>query len=261
MVAAFANNVQNLYTRLGVPLDSFSNVTLNLRGIESTFESILDDMLLGMSSAQVMLTNGEGIATAPVTATVNAVAIGQSGYIYAIAAFNFLVLILCLFEAITTRGWSQLTNFDYNNLGKLIVATSIGGRAIGSNAVNRPSTAHAAHVRVSSTATGMTALCAANVAADSNRGSNQDLHMGGTSYQLHEWQAESSEYKPVSQIKRKPVSGIWNRDVADYGPVSSMEAGDEISGVHHRQSRPGWGRLNSDYQPLALSQLSPLDSR
>ena len=252
--------MQNEYTRRGVWNGNFTDEALNLLGIEHAFESILDDILLGMSSAQIMLTGGAGTTTTTASAVVNAIAVGQSGYIYAIATFNFLVLIMFLFEATTTRCWDQMTRFDYNNLGKLIIATSIGGKAIGANSLDRPSVAHRAHVRVSTTSTGVTALSAANVIADLNRESNQGSDFGGTSYQLNDWTAGTTEYNPVSQIKRKPVSTTWMKGTTDdYGPVSSMEPGEEISGVHHRPA--GWKRLNSDYQPLALAPLSPLDLR
>jgi hypothetical protein len=87
---------------------------------------MLDDMLMGFSGAQLMITPG-GNHTAPVNATVAAVVIGEGTYIYAIMALNFLFVGIFVIETTRTRGWSQLKKFDYNNLSSLVVA-EVNGR-------------------------------------------------------------------------------------------------------------------------------------
>jgi hypothetical protein len=86
---------------------------------------MLDDMLMGFSGAQLMITPG-GNHTTPVNATVAAVVIGEGTYIYAIMALNFLFVGIFVVEAIRTRGWSKLKKFDYNNLSSLVVAKMNG---------------------------------------------------------------------------------------------------------------------------------------
>jgi hypothetical protein len=108
-------------------LSTFPNDTpKNLLGVEKAFESMLDDMLMGFSGAQLMITPG-GNHTAPVNATVAAVVIGEGTYIYAIMALNFLFVGIFVIETTRTRGWSQLKKFDYNNLSSLVVA-KVNGR-------------------------------------------------------------------------------------------------------------------------------------
>lgn len=157
-------------------------------------------MLTGMAGAQMMLTNSTGTAAADVKAFVNAVAIGQKGYIYAIAVFDFAILFLYMVEALRTSGWRMLSTFDYNNLVKLVIATSIGGNAVGDYAVKNPATAHRAHVRVDITGRG-TALSAANI--DSNFSHSSDI-LQSDSYPLADWRKSSAVYTPVASRALEP---------------------------------------------------------
>lgn len=106
-----------------------------MRGIEQAFESILDDLLLGISSAQLVLSDGTGVVNTPATANVQVVSIGQGIYIYAVAGINFVILILYAFEAFRTRVWSRLDSFDYTNLTSLVLAVSTGGKSIAEQAI------------------------------------------------------------------------------------------------------------------------------
>ena len=144
----------------------FSNVNINLRGIEHSFESIIDDMLSNIAAAQMMLTNATGMAPADVTARYTAIVLGEKGYIFAITAINFALLALYLFEAFRTMGWRKLSTFDYNNLAKIVVATSVGGQAVGDYALKTPTRAQCAHVIVDSSDRRGAVLRAADV--DSN---------------------------------------------------------------------------------------------
>lgn len=49
-------------------------------------------MLLGFSSAQLILVPGGSVMNDNVLATIGAVKFGTAGYIYAIAVFNFILL-------------------------------------------------------------------------------------------------------------------------------------------------------------------------
>ncbi len=127
------SNVQNAYVRAGVEINNYSDPSINLFGVAQAFESMLDDILLGISGAQLMLAP-DGNVSASVNATVHAVRIGEGNYIYGIAALNFAVVALFMVEAVRTGGWKRLTSFNYNDLTSVILATSIGGSGIGDRA-------------------------------------------------------------------------------------------------------------------------------
>jgi hypothetical protein len=110
-------------------MTNFTNTALNLQGIAETFESILDDMLVSLSSTQLILsTNGR--RSVPVDATINAVKLGQASYIYSIAALNLVIVALFVFKIVRTRGWVTLPKFNYNDLSNVVTA-GIGEQAFG----------------------------------------------------------------------------------------------------------------------------------
>jgi hypothetical protein len=63
---------------------------VKLLGVSQSLESMLDDMLLGFSSAQLMLVAGGNLTNNNVLATVGAVKFGTAEYIYAVAVLNLL---------------------------------------------------------------------------------------------------------------------------------------------------------------------------
>ena len=139
---AFVSNVQNAYRLAGVQDQNFSNTAINLQGVAATFESILDDLLLGISSAQLILSpNGSNSTTA--NATVNAVQIGEARYVYSVAAITLIILLIFAEEVISTQYWKKLSKFNYNDLASVVVATSKGGDAIGTQAAARDMYLHA----------------------------------------------------------------------------------------------------------------------
>jgi hypothetical protein len=91
---------------------------------------MLDDMLAGISSAQLMIGPSNGRIPVPAIATVDSIAIGEARYIYAMTVLNFILVALFLAEALRTRGWAQLSKFDYNNLHSVVIASSDGGRGV-----------------------------------------------------------------------------------------------------------------------------------
>lgn len=99
-----------------------------LLAITNSFESIIDDILLGLSSSQIVI--AKSMDQVPVTAVVGAIRIGQASYIYAIAAVNLLLVFLALFELFRTHIWRHLLLFDYRDIKSVMVATSISGTAI-----------------------------------------------------------------------------------------------------------------------------------
>ncbi len=143
-IPVFYSNVQNVYQRYNLSLTTFPTETShNLLGVEQALESMFDDMLAGLASANLIIGPPDGQSTQPANTTVSSIAIGEASYIYAIAAINFLLVALFVAEALRTRGWTNLSRFNYNDLHSVIIASSVGGKGIAEKAVKatgRPGT-------------------------------------------------------------------------------------------------------------------------
>ena len=98
---------------------------------------MLDDMLLGFSSAQLMLVPGGNVTNNDVLVTVGAVKFGTAGYVYAVLILNFILVALLIEEAVVHRGWKGLAKFNYNDMKSVVVASSMGGPAIADRVVER----------------------------------------------------------------------------------------------------------------------------
>ncbi|KAF2797974.1 hypothetical protein K505DRAFT_396502 [Melanomma pulvis-pyrius CBS 109.77] len=103
-----------------------------LAGLEQAFLAMTDDMLVAYGSAQLVVGGFSQATTALVH--VNALRFGTPGYIYAIFSINSLVVLAFVAEALRTRRWRKLIDFDYLDSRRLVVGSSLGGRGI-SNAV------------------------------------------------------------------------------------------------------------------------------
>jgi hypothetical protein len=108
---------------------------MTLRGIEDSLTSMLDNVLLAYSSAQLMIANDT--SEVPTTALITSIRVGEPIYIYAIAAINFLLVLVFLLEAARTKGWKGLKKFDYMDIKSVVIGTSIGGTAIANAAARR----------------------------------------------------------------------------------------------------------------------------
>ena len=120
-------NVQNAYQNYNISLTDFSNTDINLGGVAQTFESMLDDMFLGLSSDQPELFPN-GTVVIPAKATVNAIRIGNAIYIYSITALNFIVMAIFAVEAFRHQDWKQLGRFNYSNLAHARCRCEFPGR-------------------------------------------------------------------------------------------------------------------------------------
>lgn len=96
-----------------------------LYAISRSFESLLDDYLADLSSAQIMIANDTQEVAA--TAIVGAVKFGQKTWIYAALIINFLMVWVFVFEFFRTNRWKQLLRFDYRDIKSLIIASSLRG--------------------------------------------------------------------------------------------------------------------------------------
>lgn len=111
-------------------MTDFSNTDVNLGGVAETFESMFDDMLLGLSSAQLMLVPN-GTVVVPALAVVGAVRLGNTVYTYSVMALTFVIAGIFAVEAVRHNAWKQLGTFNYNNLSHVVTGSSLGGSFIG----------------------------------------------------------------------------------------------------------------------------------
>ena len=107
---------------------SLSEATSTLAGLENSITAMLDDILVGYASAQLVV--GKDYTNTSITIEQEAIRLGEGVYIYAVAALNVLALLLVIGEAVRTRLWNDLIEFDYLDLRDLVIGTSQGGRGI-----------------------------------------------------------------------------------------------------------------------------------
>lgn len=74
------------------------------------------------------------VYVAPVTLSRSGVRIGQSVYIYAVAAVNFALVLLSLSEAVGTRVWKGFSRWNFADVKSLVVGTAKGGAAVAAEA-------------------------------------------------------------------------------------------------------------------------------
>ncbi|KAJ5833276.1 hypothetical protein N7474_001587 [Penicillium riverlandense] len=106
-----------------------------LRGLENAVISLVDDMLVGYASAQMMV----GRFTAPVSAEVrvSALQVGSRVYITASTTLAAVIAFLIVIEAVRVRGWGAVPVFDYLDQRMLILSVSRGGQGIAKYAGDR----------------------------------------------------------------------------------------------------------------------------
>ena len=97
-----------------------------LTGLTNSVSAVLDDVLVGYASAQLMV--GNQSTRTEVVVTDLALKIGQRVYIIAIFAFNLVVVILVFEEAMRTTFWKGLEIWDYMDIEAVIVSSLKGGR-------------------------------------------------------------------------------------------------------------------------------------
>lgn len=68
--------------------------------------------------------------TAPAFITLNTIQIGEGRYIIAITVFNAFLILVVIVEAIRTRGWKTLVDFNYMDPRDLFIGSSRGGQEL-----------------------------------------------------------------------------------------------------------------------------------
>jgi hypothetical protein len=93
-----------------------------LSGLSNSISAMVDDMLVSYASAQLMVANDT--QTAPVTITIKALQLGEREYTIIVVILNTILILLVVEEALRTRGWRELTDFNYMNPRNLLVESS-----------------------------------------------------------------------------------------------------------------------------------------
>ncbi|KAJ7198998.1 hypothetical protein GGX14DRAFT_401629 [Mycena pura] len=131
----FISNIQNAALAHN---SSVNDTSIVLEGISSSLESMIDDLLLSVASAQLEIAwNDSAVADSANTAftdvTVAAMRVGTFPYVVIIATLNFLIVAIYLVEFARTRAWRGLPLFDYTDIASVVVAVSRGGQELGAS--------------------------------------------------------------------------------------------------------------------------------
>ncbi len=90
----------------------------------NALEKILEDMLIGYASVQLMIQEGSTPVSAAVT--IAALRVGNDVYIYAIFAINVAVMLFVLVEVLRTGGWRGVAALDYLDPAALVFVAKAG---------------------------------------------------------------------------------------------------------------------------------------
>jgi len=132
-----ATNVNYAALRAGISntlvlSESFGNMTYDtmVNGTAEAFVSLVDNVLVGFASAQIMVANDTQIIATNFCRP--ALRLGNNTYIYILLGFSLLLVVIYLEEAGRTRLWRRLTPFDTTSIKCAII-----GGAAGSNSAIR----------------------------------------------------------------------------------------------------------------------------
>lgn len=135
-----------IISSLGTPLEHNTrfitqrNSTLNsndsaLLSVEYGAGTLLDNLFVANGQSQMFLL--ENSTTAPLAVRYHAVKLGSDKYIYGVLVTNLLMLLLITAEALRTRWWKGVTEFDFTDIQDIGRAASAGGTAIASSCLAR----------------------------------------------------------------------------------------------------------------------------
>jgi hypothetical protein len=105
----------------GRPL-SIENATLP--GLQNSINAMIDSMLTGYASAQIMVARETRIVKA--TVGVQAMRFGDFKYILAVAVISFATLVLIAVDAWRTKVWTRRPELDFMNTNDLIMGMAAG---------------------------------------------------------------------------------------------------------------------------------------
>ena len=123
---SFAGSIGNYNISQANSSISLTEATSTLTGLTNSVSAMLDDILIGYASAQLMVGN-QSIVTDAIVTTM-ALKIGQRIYIDAMFTFNLVLIVIVFEELIRTKAWKGLQKWDYMDIGTLIVSSFEGGK-------------------------------------------------------------------------------------------------------------------------------------
>ncbi|PYI22376.1 hypothetical protein BO99DRAFT_440850 [Aspergillus violaceofuscus CBS 115571] len=106
-----------------------------LAGITNVYVSLIDDILAGYASAQLMV--GGFTQQTAATVTVEAFRVGSHPYIVCVFATSLGLLLVVAAEMVRTRLWRGLPRWDYMEMKMVVAAASNGGRGIAERAAEK----------------------------------------------------------------------------------------------------------------------------
>ena len=119
---ALMHNIAN------VPVGPGNVSVSNLLGVSDSVDSFIDNILLSYASAELMIT--KDFLPSDVVSEEEAIVFGKPVYIYLIFTTNLIIFLVYFAEALRTRGWRDLTTFNYMDVKTVIVGASMGGTGI-----------------------------------------------------------------------------------------------------------------------------------
>ena len=127
---AFNASIENYKSAHNISMDkygsgNFSKAPGNLPGITNSMTAMIDDVLIGFASAQIMVSHETLLV--PAQSYVPAVEFGEEKYVYAIFVVNIIVVLFVIAQAAVTRLWRHMPVFDCLDPRSIIVAASKGG--------------------------------------------------------------------------------------------------------------------------------------
>ena len=99
-----------------------------LYGISEAVDSFIDNILLSYALAELIIT--KDFVPINVTAGEATIVFGTPVYTYLIFITNLIIFLVYIAEALRTRGWRDLTTFNYVDVKTVIIGTSMGGTGI-----------------------------------------------------------------------------------------------------------------------------------
>ncbi|KAE8451715.1 hypothetical protein EG329_003172 [Mollisiaceae sp. DMI_Dod_QoI] len=130
-------NINNKISQQALSDQSQPQDVATLQGIAESIETLIDDSLLATASAQLMIANDYHTITPTVYR--NGLRIGEKRVVVTLVIVNALIVVLFIEEALRTRNWNTLPKFDYSKIESIIVATSLGGSALGDAVLSKSS--------------------------------------------------------------------------------------------------------------------------
>ena len=117
-----------MYNIANVPVVPGNISASNLLGVSDAVDSFIDNIILAYASADLMIAKDS--VPSNVTSEEAAIKFGTTLYIYLIFITNLIIFLVYIAEAFRTRGWRDLTTFNYMDVKTVIVGTSMGGTGI-----------------------------------------------------------------------------------------------------------------------------------